>query len=361
MTARLVALLAALSLAAGCGDEAGSTPERSAGPPPAVVETVTVQPTTIVDRVALVGQLEAEDSVLLKPEIDGVVEEILFQDGQEVEGGALLVRLRDDWQRAVLAEAEADFALARRAFERGRQLHATGVLAEAEEDRLRAEYDAARARVDRARVDLARTVVRAPFAGVLGRRLVSPGDRVSRDTALVQLDAVARLKLVFTVPEMAIRAVRVGAPVELHVGAWPGETFAGEVFFVAPMVDPQTRRAVVQAMVPNPERKLRPGFFANLDAELDRRETALVVPESALVHDAAGAFVWRIEPDGTAARAPVTPGIRREGQVEITSGLRAGDRVVSVGTHKLAPGTPVRVLDGDDAGSDGDAPAERTS
>jgi membrane fusion protein (multidrug efflux system) len=344
MKARALALIALVWLAMGCGGEAASTPEETAGPPPAVVEAVTIEPATLVDQVALVGQLEADESVVLKPEIDGIVETIAFEEGQEVEAGTLLLRLRDHWQRAVLAEGEADLQLAERAFERGRQLRSTGVLAEAEQDRLRAEYDATRARLERARVDLARTEVRAPFAGVLGRRLVSPGDRVSRDTALVQLDAIARLKLVFTVPEMAIRAVRVGIPVVLRVGAWPDQTFPGEVFFVAPTVDPTTRRVLVQAIVPNPTRRLRPGFFANVDAELDRREAALVLPESALVHDAAGAFVWRIEPDGTAARVAVELGLRRDGRVEVTGGLRAGDRVVSVGTHKVMPGGPLRVV-----------------
>jgi membrane fusion protein (multidrug efflux system) len=343
-------IVAALLLAiAGCGGDAASTARGPAGPPPVAVEAVTVEATNLPDQVALVGQLEADESVVLKPEIDGVIETIAFEEGQDVEAGALLVRLRDDWQQAALAEAEADLVLAERAHERAKALSHDGVLAVAELDRLLAERDSARARIERARVDLSRTEIRAPFAGVLGRRLVSPGDRVSRESALVQLDAVARLKLVFTLPEMAIRAVREGMPVTVRVAPWPEETFPGEVYFVAPTVDPTTRRVLVQAAIPNPTRRLRPGLFANVDVTVDRREAALVVPESALVHDASGTFVWRVEQDGTAARAPVETGVRNAGRVEVLKGLRPGDRVVSAGTHKVAPGAPLRIVGAGDA------------
>jgi membrane fusion protein (multidrug efflux system) len=109
--------------------------------------------------------------------------------------------------------------------------------------------------------------IRAPFDGVLGARLVSPGDRVSKNTGLVRIDADKRLRLSFAVPEMAVTAMRVGSPVEIAVTPWPSERFHGEVYFVAPTLDPANRRLLLKAWVPNPDRRLRPGLFANSNSK----------------------------------------------------------------------------------------------
>ncbi len=338
-------LPALAALAAACGDDADGTPRGPSGPPAAAVEAVTVAASTLRDDVELVGQLEADESVVLRPEVDGVVDAIAFVEGQEVAAGELLVRLRDDEQRAAVAEAEAAQTLAEQAYDRARPLVGDGVLSAVELDRVSAERAAARARAEQARVALARMEIRAPFAGVLGARLVSPGDRVTNETSLVQLDAVARLKLVFTVPELMARVVRPEMPLAVRVAVWPEETFPGEIYFVAPTVDAERRQLLVKARVSNEGRRLRPGYFAQIDLEVARREQALTVPDSVLVQDATGSFVWRIADDGTAVRVPVELGLRRAGSVEIVRGLAAGDRVVSAGTHKVFAGAPVRVVE----------------
>jgi membrane fusion protein (multidrug efflux system) len=217
------------------------------------------------------------------------------------------------------------------------------MLSAAELDRVTAELAAARAREELARVAFERTSIRAPFAGALGPRLVSPGDRVTRETPLVQLDAVESLKLVFTLPEMAVGAVRQDVPLTVTVQPFPGEVFRGAVYFVAPTLDPATRRLLIKARVENPARRLRPGHFASIKVEAARRENAIVVPAAALVQDAGGTFVWKIQPDGTGLRVPVELGLRRPGSVEVVSGLQAGDRIVSAGTHKVMPGAPLQV------------------
>jgi membrane fusion protein (multidrug efflux system) len=322
-----------------------------------VVEAVTLAPETIRDEIDLVGQLEADESVVIRPERAGIIDTVEFVEGQEVKAGTLLFRLRDDEERARVAEAEAQLALAEQNFRRAHALKGENVLSAAELERATSERDVARAHLDVAAVALDRTEIRAPFDGVLGRRMVSPGDRVTPErfggaegmggegTGLVQIDAVATLKLIFTVPEIAVQLVRPDMSLRIAVAPFPGEAFPGQVYFIAPALDPQNRRLVLKGRVPNPDRRLMPGMFATIRVEAARHDNALVVPESALVHEGEGVFVWRLDQASAAEHVAVETGIRVGGRIEITSGLRPGDRVVTAGTHKLSPGTPIRVAE----------------
>ena len=346
-----------LLLVSGC-DRASSTPAK--GPPPAAVELATVQPGPIHETIELVGQLEADESVVLKPEAQGVVASIEFAEGQQAKRGDLLIRLRDEEQQARLAEANATLLLAEDDFQRAQSLARQRTLSPAELDAATSRLNAARARRDLAQVELDRTEIRAPFDGVLGARMVSPGDRVDTDTELVRIDALSRLRLLFSVPEVAVPLARVGLPVEVAVVAFPDQTFPGEVYFVAPSLDPANRRLLLKAFVPNGEQRLRPGFFANVRLQMPERADALVVPESAIAYDAAGPFVWRVDDGGIASHVPVGLGIRRQGEVEVTRGLAPGDRIVSAGTHKVVSGGSVRAATASATapGARADAPAE---
>ncbi|MFN8642008.1 MAG: efflux RND transporter periplasmic adaptor subunit [Candidatus Binatia bacterium] len=256
----------------------------------------------------------------------------------------MLLQLRDGEERARLREATAQLTLAEDEFARTKALADRKTVSAAELDRATAAAEAARTRRDQAQVALDRMTIRAPFDGILGAREVSPGDRVSKSTALVGIDAVDRLRLAFTVPEGSVTAMRAGSPVEITVAPYPDERFPGQVYFVAPTLDPATRRLLLKAWVPNADHRLRPGLFTNIALEVARRDAALVVPESALAYDADGVFVWRVGAGDVAERVAVTTGIREVGRVEVTAGLAEGDRIVSAGTHKVAPGAVLRAV-----------------
>lgn len=324
---------------------AGSACGRAKEAPPAeslvTVEATRIEPGLLRDVATFSGQLSAENSVEVKSETSGVVAEIAFAEGQQVRAGDVLFRLRDEEQVARLREAEATLQLARHMFERTKELATREAVSQAQQDRVAADLAVAEARVDLARVELARTRIRAPFDGVVGMRLVSPGDRVASKDALVQIDAVDRLQVSFAMSERGILIAHDGAPVEVHVSPYPGEIFPGEVFFVSPALDPATRRVIVKAWVPNPDHRLRPGLFANVDLEVGQRENALVVPESAVVFDQEGTYVWRLDGEHVASRVPVELGLRKQGKVEVRLGLRPGDTIVSAGTHKVVEGKKV--------------------
>jgi membrane fusion protein (multidrug efflux system) len=200
--------------------------------------------------------------------------------------------------------------------------------------------------------------------------MVSPGERVSPgsdresggegggggggSSGLVRIDSLDEMELIFTLPETVMSLAHEGVKVDLHVSPFPDESFGGTVYFVDPRIDATSRRVLVKARVPNPEHKLRPGLFATLQVEISSRAGALMVPEDAIVYGRDGVFVWRIE-DGLAVQVPVELGIRQPGRVELRKGVKPGDRIVSAGTLKLRPGSPVRDLAQHGAAAETDA------
>jgi membrane fusion protein (multidrug efflux system) len=333
-----LAIVGAFSLA--CDGEGAADPD-SEGPRTVTVEIVTVEPKPLRDSTTFSGQLDAEFSVVVKAEIDGVVAEILFEEGQRVAAGEVLIRLRNGVQKAVVREAVANQALAQQEFDRTARLVKKNAVSKAESDRGAAELEVSKARAARAKVELGRTELRAPFDGVAGFRMVSPGDFINDETPVVRIDSTERLKLTFEMSELGLRVARVGALVEARVSAYPGETFPGKVYVVSPTLDPATRRVVLKAWIPNADGRLLPGMFAETDFELGRREAAITVPESAVVFDRHGAFVWRVGAEDIAERVPIQSGLRKGGIVEVTMGLEAGDTIVSAGTNKVGEGDKI--------------------
>jgi membrane fusion protein (multidrug efflux system) len=329
-------------VAVGCSSDALESQE---GMPPSVVEIARVETRMFSERVEVVGQLAAAESVVIRPEVAGILDSIEFQEGQHVSAGDTLFVIRSDEQRAALREAEANRVLAADVFARTEKLSKVKVSAASELTQARAGVAAADAVVDLARVNLDRTRVLAPFDGALGARDVSPGDWVDSDVELVQIDAVDRLQLQFSLPENAIALAKPGLAVSAQVAAYPGETFAGAVYFISPSLDEESRRLELKAWMPNDEGRLRPGMFTRVELEVERTEQAILIPESAIANDATGSYVWRVNSESLAERAGVELGTRRDGEVVIVAGLASGDTIVTSGTHKVFEGGGVQSPD----------------
>jgi membrane fusion protein (multidrug efflux system) len=337
LTAAAASVLLAAVVACGGGEEQAA----SQGPPPPSVEVITLATEPFEQQADLLGELQADNSAVVKSEVSGVIESVEFEDGQTVKKGDVLFRLRDREQAARLREAEAELLLAQEDYGRTNTLAKQNAAAAAQLDKARANLEVTRARTELRRVELDRTQVRAPFDGRAGARLVSPGARIKVEDGLVRVDGIDPLSLVFTIPEAVLPLARVGAQYELEVAAFPNRRFPGEIRFIAPSVDSATRRILIKGRVPNPDGTLLPGMFARVQANLGQRD-AVLVPEEALVTTSDGTFVWRIGADDKAERVAVELGGREPGRVEIVSGVAAGDRVVTAGTHKVHPGEPVR-------------------
>jgi membrane fusion protein (multidrug efflux system) len=332
--------LVTLVLFAACKDAESRADGGGGGPPPMAVEAAAAVQDTVVESIEATGQIEAVQAVELRPEVEGRITEILFREGQEVAQGAPLFKVDDAELKAQVAKAEADRDLARQALERTRQLIAQNASSAADLERAEANARSNDAQYDLLRIRLDRTVVRAPFGGVTGRRLVSLGDFVNSSTKLVSLQTVNPQRAAFRVPERHASRLKRGQVVEFHVAARPGRAFTGDVEFVDPVVELPARTILVKALVPNGQRLLQAGMFIEARLATEIRTNAVVIPEDAVLPLQHANVVW-VAADGKADRREVTLGVRTAGFVEVLSGVRAGELVVVGGAERLFPGAPV--------------------
>lgn len=321
------------------GDQ--SRPKPAA--PRAAVEVARVRAATVVEEIGAVGTLQANESVVIAPEIEGRIAAILLDEGARVEAGQPLVRLDDAILRAELAQAQANLTLSQANYERADTLFQQRTGTQRARDEAVAALQSARASVELARTRLEKTTIRAPFSGVLGLRSVSPGEFVARGQAMVTLQSLDPLKVDFRVPETQLSEIRAGQSIKVTVDALPGREFSGEIYAVDPQIDVNGRAIHIRARIPNADGELRPGLFARVTVASARRENALMVPEGAIVPQGDRRIVYRVA-DGKAAAVPVRIGQRRAGEVEVLEGLRLDDVVVTAGQQRLRDGQPVEIV-----------------
>lgn len=312
-------------------------------PPGVVVARATEVPFPL--EVEALGTARANESVEIRPQVSQSIRVIHFEEGQWVQAGQILLELANAEARAEVAVAHANLVDLESQFRRARDLYETRAVSASELDQRRARRDAARAQLDAAEARLADSDVRAPFAGRVGLRNVSLGSLVTPQTIITTLDDTDIIKLDFDVPEIWLGRLDRGLPVEAHSAAWPDQTFRGRVVAIDTRVDPVSRTVTVRATIPNRAGQLRPGMF--LTVTLLREDvTALVVPEHAIVPEQSRQFVFVVGAEQRIEKRAVRTGRRRPGQVEILSGLSAGERVVIEGTQKVRPGERVEIVGG---------------
>lgn len=311
--------------------------------PPGVV-VATARDVSFPLTVEALGDARANESVEIRPEVTDRITAIRFDEGARVAAGATLVELDNTEALAAVAAASAAYAESSSQLRRAQELGRTRAISDSEVEQLTARRDADRAALDAARSRLSDRVVRAPFAGRVGLRRVSPGSLVGPDTVITTLDDTDTIKLDFDVPEAVISRLAPGLSVLAHSIAWPDETFEGSVATVDTRVDPVSRTVTVRALVPNPDGRLRPGMFLTVTL-LKRDVRALVIPEQAIVPEQSRQFVFVVDADSTVEKREIRTGRRRPGEIEVLAGLADGERVIAEGTQKARAGTRVRVLD----------------
>jgi membrane fusion protein (multidrug efflux system) len=324
------------------GKPAGPAGPGAGGPARIVpVEVAVARTDSVVDALRATGQIEAVSSVELRPEVDGRLVEILVREGSLVAAGQALFKVDDAELKAQVARAEAERDLAVQALNRTRQLLAEKAAAAADLERAEAQARSTEASLALLQLRLDRTVVRAPFSGVAGARMVSVGDYVSSATRLITLQTVNPQRASFQVPERYADRLAVGQVVRFQVAALPGKDFEGRVDFVDPQVQLPGRTITVKAVVPNPARQLQAGMFIEARLATEVRANAVVIPEDAVTLVQNGAYVWVVQ-DNKASRRQVDLGVRTPGFVEVRSGVEPGALVVVGGLERLTDGASVQ-------------------
>jgi membrane fusion protein (multidrug efflux system) len=364
LSIRNVAILTVLVtavFAAGCGSKndpapKGESPKAAAvkpaaappapvpaAPPGVPVKAVPVKVATVSDDVTAVGSLLAEESVIIRPEIDGRIVGLHFQEGQAVASGARLVSIDSTEVEAQVAGVKADLKTEEQRLARSQELFEQKFISK---DALDVQFGNAarlRAKLREAESRLAKTVIYAPFAGIIGLRQVSPGAYVKAGSDIVRLENVSSIKVDFRIPENYLSKVRSNQDISVRLDAFPGEEFKGRVYAVEPVVDEKTRTIAMRARIPNRGFKLKPGMFVRVAVTLENRPNAVIVPETAIWPQGRDTFVYRVV-DGKAALTKIEIGVRRPGEVEVLTGVGGKDIVVTDGQMKLRDGAAVTVL-----------------
>lgn len=332
----------------------------AAPPPPISVNAADAVERPWQSRLPAIGTLKAFQGIDLTVEVAGTARDVLFQSGEKVRLDQPLIQMDSEVEQASLGTAQAELGLAQVEYQRGRNLVARQAISRSEFDRLSAELQKANASVAQLQATLAKKRILAPFAGTIGIRQVDVGDYLASGTTIATLQDLSTLFVDFFLPEQNVPQLAIGQRVRVQVAAYPDEVFEGQIDAINPKVEATTRNLLVRARLANPDEKLLPGMFANLQVLLAGETPQVLVPETAITYTLYGNSVYVIEAqhadDGSPANAAdgqpvlqverrfVETGERREGQVVIVKGLQAGERVVSAGQLKLDSGARVVIV-----------------
>ena len=346
---------------------------------PMTVELGTVSRASINAEITVVGNLIGEATVSVAPRAAGRLQEIYVKLGDRVSRGQRIATIEDfelqeqvkqqeaaqQVSAATIRQREADLQLAKTNVERSRSLFERQLLPKQTLDDNEARYQSAiaaldlaraqnaqsKARLDELQINLANTIITSPVNGFVSRRAVDPGAFVSQNAPVVDVVDITRVRLVANIVERDLKEMQAGDPTKVEVDAYPGETFAGRIARVSPVLDPATRTAPIEIEIPNPDYRLKPGMYARVSITTDTTKDALVVPPEAIADLGGRRGVFQLVND-TAVFRTVQVGAELADKVEILGGLEEGDQVITTGARALRDGDRVLVA-GADGPSDG--------
>jgi membrane fusion protein (multidrug efflux system) len=284
----------------------------------------------------------AEADVIAK--VEGVVEQIYFEEGDDVTEGEVLAQLDGDRLRLELNESRARLDKMRRDFERNKELREKGLLSEGDFEKLRFDLEALEASFNLANLELDYTRIRASIDGVVSERYIKIGTTIRVGDPAFKVTSFDPLVAYMHVPEREYRQIRAGQPVAIDIDALAGERILAEVTRISPVVDPQTGTFKITIEIRDEERRIKPGMFGRMSIVYDVHEDVLQIPRSAVIEDRGDETIFVVV-DGEAVRRVVQTGYGSEGMVEITDGLSDDDEVVTVGHVGLKAGAKVKVID----------------
>jgi membrane fusion protein (multidrug efflux system) len=323
------------------GAPSGKGGKDGKGAPPLVVDGIMVKPVSFDNDLEITGAIEANESVVLKSEVAGLVTGIYFKEGTSVSKGSVLVKVNDRDIQAQLQEALTKQKLSATNENRAKQLLAKGAISQEEYDTALADLKSLQAQAQLIRAQLAKTTIRAPFSGRVGLRGISEGTYLTPSTVIANLVSTNPVKITFSVPEKYASQIKQGANIIFTTDGSAKEN-QGKIYAIEPGIDAATRTLQIRALAPNAGNALLPGSFAKIKLALNTLSDAILIPNEAVIPVLKGKIVY-IQKDGKAQEVKVEAGTRTDESIVITAGLKAGDTVLTTGSMALKQGAPIKV------------------
>jgi len=336
---------------------------------PMSVELGAVKRGDMSEQMTVVGNLIGAATVEAVPKVAGRLEAVSVRLGDRVSRGQQLAKIEDQELReqirqaqasfevsaATIRQREADLNLAKSNLDRSRNLYDRQLIpkqtyddadaryqaAAAQLDLAKAQHAQAQARLDELKINLSNTVIASPVNGFVGKRTLDPGAWVTPNSAFLSVVDIGVVRIVANVVEKDLRRITAGQQADVEVDAFPGEKFAGRVARVAPVLDPATRTAQMEVEIQNTQFRLKPGMYARVNFTVERRPNTLVMPANALVDVQGKRGVFRPSEGDIAKFHPIEVGLMDENQIEISSGLSEGDRIITTGAAALRDGDKI--------------------
>ena len=338
--------------AANAQPAAGAPQLPASGPArPPTVEAAKVEIMRLTDETQAVGSLRSRRGVMLRPEVSGRITQLNFIDGQRVKKGQVLVQLDDQLPQAQVLQSLAELSIAQANQKRNQELVSQNFISQRSLDESAANLQVSQAKLALAKATAERLKILAPFDGMVGIRSVNVGDYLKDGADIINIEDLDAIFVDFRLPERFQSKVKTGQTASLDIDALPGRKYSARIQAVDPLIDVNGRSVGVRGCIDNRQQQLRPGMFARVNAVFGVRETALVIPEEAIIPQGPKVFVIKLLPgpnekSRTTQRVEVKVGLRRPGKVEILDGLEPTDTVVANGQQRVQKdGTVVNLLD----------------
>jgi membrane fusion protein (multidrug efflux system) len=308
---------------------------------PTVVYGKVLETQEFTDNLTLSGTLEANEQIEVRSEVSGVVEQINFEEGGFVTKGQSLVKVNDIELRAQLRQVQTAQSLSSENARRAQLLLEKEAISQEEFDIANADYKSAQAEVQLIQAQIFRTTIRAPFSGKIGLRSISKGSYISSTTMIAKLVNTAQLKITFSIPEKYAQTIKVNQQLTFTTSG-SKNVYNAKIYAIEPEIEIESRTLKIRAIIENKDGKLIPGTFANVSLPLAKLDNALLVPTEALIPIQNGKKIF-VSVNGEAKEIIVETGARTDKDILITSGLKAGDTILTSGVMTLKNGSPVRV------------------
>lgn len=305
------------------------------------VSGIVAKTETFENNLSLSGSIEANEQVEIRSEISGIVEGIYFQEGSNVAKGQLLFKVNDSELRAQLRQAQTKQALASENARRAKLLLEKEAISQEEYDISNAEFRSSQSQSQLIQAQIAKTFVKAPFAGKIGLRSISPGTYISPTVLVANLLNTSKLKITFSIPEKYASQVKLNTSLTFTVSG-SDDKYTAKVYAIEPGIDTNTRTLQIRAIAENKSGKLLPGSYANVELPLEKLKDAILVPTEAIVPVQNGKKVF-ISENGKAKEVMVETATRTDASIVVLSGLKAGDTIITTGVMSLKAKAPVKI------------------